>query len=134
MASGSEYTVFDTPHGCRVGLLICYDCNINENVRLTTLMGAEILLAPHQTGGCDGLDENIMGLVEKLKNLKLNKIKGIVRRGAIFEPWKDEKFDYIVCDIAAIAKKISDFWGHFGVYKYYKLDKLNILLSFISFL
>jgi len=25
MASGSEYTVFDTPHGCRVGVLICYD-------------------------------------------------------------------------------------------------------------
>ncbi len=44
-----------------------------------------------------------------IKNLKLNKIKGIVRRGSIFEPWKDEKFDYIVCDIAAIAKKISDF-------------------------
>ena len=44
-----------------------------------------------------------------IKNLKLNKIRGIVRRGAIFDPWKNEKFDYIVCDIAAIAKRISDF-------------------------
>jgi predicted amidohydrolase len=52
MASGSEYTVFDTPHGCRVGVLTCYDNNIVENVRTTALRGADILLAPHQTGGC----------------------------------------------------------------------------------
>ena len=25
LACGSEYTVFDTPQGCRVGVLICYD-------------------------------------------------------------------------------------------------------------
>jgi predicted amidohydrolase len=52
MASGSEYTVFDTPHGCRIGVLTCYDNNIIENVRITALKGADILLAPHQTGGC----------------------------------------------------------------------------------
>ena len=52
MASGDEITVFDTPQGCRVGVLICYDNNIIENVRLTALQGAEVLLAPHQTGGC----------------------------------------------------------------------------------
>ena len=51
--SGSEYTVFDTPHGWRVGVLICYDNNIIENVRATALAGAELLLAPHQTGGCN---------------------------------------------------------------------------------
>ena len=51
MASGNQYTVFDTPHGCRMGVLICYDNNIGENVRITALNGAEILLAPHQTGG-----------------------------------------------------------------------------------
>ena len=52
LTSGSEYTVFDTPQGCRVGVLTCYDNNIIENVRITALQGAEILLAPHQTGGC----------------------------------------------------------------------------------
>ncbi|WP_428939651.1 nitrilase family protein [Fontivita pretiosa] len=52
LSDGNEYTVFDTPHGCRVGVLICYDNNIIENVRITALMGAEVLLAPHQTGGC----------------------------------------------------------------------------------
>jgi len=62
---GSEFTVFDTPHGCRVGVLICYDCNINENVRITALMGAEILLAPHQTGGCTSKNPHQMGLVER---------------------------------------------------------------------
>jgi predicted amidohydrolase len=53
MASGSDFTVFDIPQGCRVGVLTCYDNNIVENVRLTALGGAEILLAPHQTGGCN---------------------------------------------------------------------------------
>ena len=49
--SGSEYTVFDLPDGFRVGVLICYDNNINENSRIAALMGAEIMLSPHQTGG-----------------------------------------------------------------------------------
>ncbi len=53
MESGDRYTVFDLPDETRVGILICYDNNIVENVRLNALMGAEILLAPHQTGGCD---------------------------------------------------------------------------------
>ena len=47
--------------------------------------------------------------ISTTKNLKLNKIEGIVRQGSIFEPWQGEKFDYIVCDIAAIAKKVSEF-------------------------
>ncbi len=62
---GSEYTVFDTPHGWRVGVLICYDVNIIENVRITALRGAEILLAPHQTGGCSSINPNTMGLIDR---------------------------------------------------------------------
>jgi len=65
MASGSQYTVFDTPHGWRVGVLICYDNNLGENVRITALQGAEILLAPHQTGGCDLKNPHAMGLVDR---------------------------------------------------------------------
>jgi len=65
VSSGSEYTVFDTPHGCRVGVLTCYDNNIGENVRITALQGAEILLAPHQTGGCKSPDPHTMGLVDR---------------------------------------------------------------------
>jgi predicted amidohydrolase len=34
-----------------VGVLICYDNNIVENARANALLGAEVLLAPHQTGG-----------------------------------------------------------------------------------
>ena len=67
LSSGNEYTVFDTPHGCRVGVLICYDNNIGENARMTALQGAEILLAPHQTGGCNSPDPHTMGLVDKDK-------------------------------------------------------------------
>lgn len=65
LESGSEYTVFDTPQGCRVGVLTCYDCNIIENSRITALMGAEILLAPHQTGGCALKTPHAMGLVDR---------------------------------------------------------------------
>ena len=64
MASGDEYTVFDLPQGTRVGILICYDNNIGENVRLTALRGAEVLLAPHQTGGCDTPSPNCMGAID----------------------------------------------------------------------
>ena len=53
MDSGDQYTVFDTHLGHKVGILICYDNNIFENVRMTALKGADILLAPHQTGGCN---------------------------------------------------------------------------------
>ena len=63
--SGTEHTVFDTPHGCRVGLLICYDVNIVENVRIAALRGAEVLLAPHQTGGCRTRNPHLMGLIER---------------------------------------------------------------------
>ncbi|HET8654124.1 MAG TPA: nitrilase family protein [Longimicrobiaceae bacterium] len=55
LSSGDRYTVFDTPQGCRVGVLICWDNNLIENVRATTLLGAEVLLAPHQTGGCNSV-------------------------------------------------------------------------------
>jgi predicted amidohydrolase len=64
MASGNEYTVFDIPQGARVGVLICYDNNLGENVRITALKGAEILLAPHQTGGCDSPSPRCMGKID----------------------------------------------------------------------
>jgi predicted amidohydrolase len=64
LANGDRYTVFDTPHGCRVGVLICYDNNIVENARATALAGAEILLAPHQTGGCNSVSPRAMKPVD----------------------------------------------------------------------
>ncbi|HSD65179.1 MAG TPA: nitrilase family protein [Vicinamibacteria bacterium] len=63
--AGTEHTVFDTPHGFRAGLLICYDNNIVENVRIAALRGAEVLLAPHQTGGCRTTNPHLMGLIER---------------------------------------------------------------------
>jgi predicted amidohydrolase len=62
---GSVYTVFDLPEDFRVGVLICYDCNIIENVRITALRGAEILIAPHQTGGVRSKNPHLMGLVDR---------------------------------------------------------------------
>jgi len=64
LTPGDRYTVFDTPHGCRVGVLICYDNNIIENARATALLGAEVLLAPHQTGGCNSVSPRAMKPVD----------------------------------------------------------------------
>jgi len=65
LCCGSDFTVFDTPQGCRVGVLTCYDNNIGENVRITALNGAEILLAPHQTGGCKTPSPHCMGRIDR---------------------------------------------------------------------
>lgn len=64
MDSGDDYTVFDTPFG-RVAVLICYDNNLIENGRACALLGADIVLAPHQTGGCRSRDGHSMGLVDR---------------------------------------------------------------------
>ncbi len=64
MASGDSFTILDTPHGVRLGVLTCYDNNIVENVRATALLGAQILLAPHQTGGCNSGSPEAMGVID----------------------------------------------------------------------
>ena len=64
ISDGDQFTIFDTPHGCRVGVLICYDNNIIENARATALLGAEILLSPHQTGGCNSVSPHAMKPVD----------------------------------------------------------------------
>ena len=48
LTPGSEYCVFDIK-GWKCGILICYDNNIIENVRATTLLGAQIIFMPHVT-------------------------------------------------------------------------------------
>ncbi len=64
LSSGSEYTVFDTPQGCRTAILTCYDNNLGENVRIVALQGAELLLSPHQTGGCRTPSPHCMGPID----------------------------------------------------------------------
>ena len=49
LSAGNEFVTFDLK-GWKCGMLICYDNNIIENVRATSLMGAEIIFAPHVTG------------------------------------------------------------------------------------
>lgn len=47
ISSGDRFTVFDTAWGVRVGILIGGDNCLVENMRMTALMGATLLLAPH---------------------------------------------------------------------------------------
>jgi predicted amidohydrolase len=61
---GNRYTVFDSSIGCRIGVLTCYDNNLIENVRITALLGADILLAPHQTGGTASKSPHAMGVID----------------------------------------------------------------------
>jgi predicted amidohydrolase len=62
--SGDRFTVINSPLGVRIGILICYDNNLVENVRATALLGADVLIAPHQTGGCDSRSPFAMGLID----------------------------------------------------------------------
>lgn len=64
VSSGSAFTVFDAPIG-RLAVLTCYDNNLIENVRMVALMGADVLLAPHQTGGCASSNPHKMGMVDR---------------------------------------------------------------------
>ena len=48
LSRGNEYNVIDLL-GCKIGFLICYDNNLPENVRMTALLGAEIIFMPHVT-------------------------------------------------------------------------------------
>lgn len=63
-SSGDSYTVFNSPLGCKLGVLICWDNNLVENARATALLGADILLAPHQTGGTASRSPHAMGRVD----------------------------------------------------------------------
>ncbi len=48
LSPGAEFNVIDLL-GCKIGFLICYDNNLPENVRVTAMMGAEIIFMPHVT-------------------------------------------------------------------------------------
>lgn len=64
LTSGDAYTVFDTPLGVRLGVLTCWDNNLVENVRITALRGATVLLAPHQTGGTASRSPHALGRID----------------------------------------------------------------------
>ena len=51
------------------------------------------------------------------KNAKKNKIKIEANAGALYEPWKNRKFDLIVESVSAIAKKVADIspWYQNGI-------------------
>ncbi len=49
LSPGEGYNVIELL-GVKVGFLICYDNNLPENVRATTLLGAEVIVMPHVTG------------------------------------------------------------------------------------
>jgi predicted amidohydrolase len=48
LTPGDSYCIFEID-GWKCGILICYDNNIIENVRATTLLGANIIFMPHVT-------------------------------------------------------------------------------------
>lgn len=60
---GNSYHVIDIL-GCKIGFLICYDNNLPENPRCTTMLGAEIIIAPHVTA-CLPLPGPGTGIVDR---------------------------------------------------------------------
>jgi len=49
LSPGDRYNVAEIL-GVKFGFLTCYDNNLPENVRITALMGAEVIVMPHVTG------------------------------------------------------------------------------------
>ena len=49
LSPGDSYNVIDL-RGLKAGFLVCYDNNLPENVRVTALLGAEVIFMPHVTG------------------------------------------------------------------------------------
>jgi predicted amidohydrolase len=60
---GNAYCVFEW-QGWKIGILICYDNNIIENVRATKLLGADIILMPHVTM-CTPSTRPVAGFVDQ---------------------------------------------------------------------
>ena len=50
ISSGDSFTTFNLCD-CKMGILICYDNNLPENVRITAINGAEVIFMPHVTCG-----------------------------------------------------------------------------------
>jgi predicted amidohydrolase len=48
LTPGKEFCVFEL-FGWKLGILICYDNNVIENVRATALLGADVIFMPHVT-------------------------------------------------------------------------------------
>jgi predicted amidohydrolase len=48
LVAGDSYCIFGL-EGWKCGILICYDNNVIENVRATTLLGANVIFMPHIT-------------------------------------------------------------------------------------
>ena len=49
LSPGDSYNVIEL-NGVKIGFLICYDNNLPENVRITAMLGAEVIFMPHVTG------------------------------------------------------------------------------------
>ena len=59
---------------------------------------------------CSDISREAINLAKSKKNLK----KCVLKHGSFFKPWKDEKFDLIICDISAISEstaKYSDWYN-----------------------
>ncbi|CAB3761780.1 nitrilase-related carbon-nitrogen hydrolase [Paraburkholderia solisilvae] len=70
VGNGSRFTVFDTQWGVRVGILIGADNEVVENARVTALMGATLLLAPHRSdpvAAARGVDRAGFGSIDALR-------------------------------------------------------------------
>jgi len=63
LTPGQGYNVIDLLD-CKIGFLTCYDNNLVENPRITAMLGAEIIIAPHVTG-CLPLPVPGRGTVER---------------------------------------------------------------------
>ena len=47
-------------------------------------------------------------------NLKRHSIPADVRAGSLYEPWKDSRFDLVICDVSGVAEELAKASGWFS--------------------
>lgn len=99
LSPGNGYLVFEI-NGWKCSILICYDNNIIENVRAVTLKGAQILFAPHVTGGTPSpmpgrgyIDQELWANREKDPEAIKKELNGMKGRGWLMRWLPTRAFD-----------------------------------------
>jgi release factor glutamine methyltransferase len=67
-------------------------------------------------------------------NISKNNMRGLVRNGSLFQPWKGYKFDIIVDDVSGISKELSNIspWYNKNIPNYSGVDGTELTIKFLD--
>ena len=67
-------------------------------------------------------------------NIKINKIKALVKNGSLFAPWTGYKFNIIVNDVSGLSQKLSNItpWYNKSIPNYSGNDGTDLTIKFLD--